>query len=63
MMVKPTVKELLTKVDNRFALVSVTAKRARQIAEGDTVLIDTDEEAPVTIAANEIAEGKVFEKE
>ena len=63
MMVKPTVKELLTKVDNRFALVSVTAKRARQIAEGDTVLIDTDEEAPVTIAANEISEGKVFIKE
>lgn len=63
MMVKPTVKELLTKVDNRFALVSVTAKRARQIAQGDTLLIDTDEEAPVTIAANEIAEGKVFIKE
>ncbi len=63
MMVKPTVKELLTKVDNRFALVSVTAKRAREIAEGDPVLIETDEEAPVTIAANEIAEGKVFEKE
>ena len=63
MMVKPTVKDLLTKVDNRFALVSVTAKRAREIAEGDPVLIETDEEAPVTIAANEIAEGKVFEKE
>ena len=63
MMVKPTVKELLTKVDNRFALVSVTAKRAREIAEGDPVLIETEEEAPVTIAANEIAEGKVFEKE
>ena len=32
MIVKPTVKELLTKVDNRFELVVVTAKRARQIA-------------------------------
>lgn len=60
MMVKPTVKELLTKVDNRFGLVVATAKRARQIASGDNVLIDTDEEAPVTIAANEIAEGKVY---
>jgi len=59
MMVKPTVKDLLTKVDNRFALVVATAKRARQIANGDDILIDTDEEAPVTIAANEIAEGKV----
>ena len=59
MMVKPTVKELLTKIDNRFELVVVTAKRARQIADGDEVLTDVDEEAPVTIAANEIAEGKV----
>lgn len=59
MMVKPTVKELLTKVDNRFELVVATAKRARQIASGEDVLINTDEEAPVTIAANEIAEGKV----
>ena len=32
MMVKPTVSELLTKVDNRFRLVTVTSKRARQIA-------------------------------
>ena len=59
MMVKPTVKELLTKIDNRFELVVVTAKRARQKANGDEVLTDVDEEAPVTIAANEIAEGKV----
>ena len=59
MMVKPTVKELLTKVDNRFELVVATAKRAREIASGDEVLVDTEEEAPVTIAALEINEGKV----
>ena len=59
MIVKPTVKELLTKVDNRFELVVVTAKRARQIADGSEILTDVDEEAPVTLAANEIAEGKV----
>lgn len=63
MMVKPTVKELLSKVDNRFGLVIVTAKRARQISNGADVLINTDEEAPVTIAANEIAAGKVNAKE
>ena len=50
MIVKPTVKELLTKVNNRFELVVVTSKRARQIV---------DAESPVTLAANEIAEGKV----
>ena len=59
MIVKPTVKELLEKVDNRFELVVVTAKRARQIADGAPVLTDVQEESPVTLAANEIAEGKV----
>lgn len=63
MMVKPTVKELLTKIDSRFGLVIATAKRARQIAEGDTVLTDVEEESPVTLAANEIADGKVYIKE
>lgn len=59
MMVKPTVGELLTKVDNRFRLVIVTSKRARQIATGSEVLTDKNDESPVTLAADEIAEGKV----
>ena len=59
MIVKPTVTELLTKANNRYELVIATAKRARQIANGATPLIKMDKEPPVTIAANEIAEGKV----
>lgn len=59
MMVVPTVTSLLDIVDNRFRLVIVTSKRARQIAAGSTVLTDAKEETPVTLAANEIAEGKV----
>ncbi len=59
MMVKPTVGELLTKVDNRFRLVIATSKRARQIATGSEVLTDKNDESPVTLAADEIAEGKV----
>ena len=59
MMVKPTTAELLEKSDTRFRLVIATAKRARQIAEGADKLTDVDEEAPVTVAANEINEGKV----
>ena len=59
MMVKPTVAELLEKVDNRYSLVIATAKRARQIAEGAEVKTKVKEESPVTLAANEIAEGKV----
>lgn len=59
MMVKPTTAELLEKVDSKFRLVIATAKRARQISEGNEVLTEVEEEAPVTLAANEIAEDKV----
>lgn len=64
MMVKPSVAELLEKVDNRYTLVLATAKRARQISQGDEVLVKTDDVSPVTIAADEIDDGKVaVEKE
>ena len=59
MIVKPSVSELLTKANNRYELVIATARRARQIASGATALVDTKEESAVTIAAIEIAEGKV----
>ncbi|CCZ18511.1 MAG: DNA-directed RNA polymerase subunit omega [Clostridium sp.] len=59
MMVKPSVAELLEKVDNRYTLVLATAKRARQISSGDNVLVKTDDVAPVTIAADEIDAGQV----
>ena len=58
MMVKPSVAELLEKVDNRYTLVLATAKRARQISSGDNVLVKTDDVAPVTIAADEIDAGQ-----
>ena len=59
MMVKPTVTELLTKAENRFSLVIATSKRARQISEGSEILTDEDDVSPVSLAADEIAEGKV----
>ena len=59
MMVKPTVQELLTKAKNRYELVIATSKRARQIAEGAEVKTAVKEESAVTLAANEIAVGKV----
>ena len=64
MMVKPTVTELLEKIeDNRYSLVIMTAKRARQIAEGDTVLTKEKDRSVVTLAADEIAEGNVYKLE
>lgn len=59
MMVQPSVTDLLKKVDNRFELVVMTAKRARQLSKGDKPLTQKEEESTVTLAADEIAEGKV----
>ena len=61
MMVKPAVTELLKIVNNRYELVIATAKRARQISAGQTPLTKVKERSAVTLAANEIAEGKVRE--
>ena len=59
MIVKPSVNELLKKegIDNRYTLVCMTSKR--QIASGSETLTNVKEESPVTLAVNEIAEGKV----
>lgn len=61
MMVKPSVNQLLNLegIDNRYTLVVMASKRARQIASGDIPMTKVKEESPVTIAVNEIAEGKV----
>lgn len=59
MMVKPTVNELLEKIDDRYQLVVVTSKRARQLAEGAEPLTNKQEPSYVTLAAQEIVEGKV----
>ena len=59
MMVKPTVQELLTKAKNSYELVIATSKRARQISSGAEVKTKVKEESAVTLAANEIAEGKI----
>lgn len=59
MMVKPTVQELLENVFNRYELVIATAKRARQLSDGKEALTNKKEASTVTLAAIEIAEGKV----
>ena len=51
--------KLLKSAQNRFELVIAASKRARQIASGSEKLTDKDEASPVTLAADEIAEGKV----
>jgi len=58
-MIKPSLEELLAQVDNKYALVIITSKRARQVKEGMLPLVDIDSTNPVTIALEEIATGKI----
>ncbi|MDR0978884.1 MAG: DNA-directed RNA polymerase subunit omega [Lachnospiraceae bacterium] len=61
MLTKPSVTNLLKRVSNRYELVIMTSKRARQLADGAVKLTKEVEASPVTLAATEIAEGKVEE--
>ena len=60
MLVKPSINELSEKIDNRYTLVLAVAKRARQLSNGALSLTKTKEESTVSIAAQEINEGKVY---
>ncbi len=59
MIIKPTVTDLLKIVDNRFELVIMTSRRARQISTTGVTMTKVKERSCITLAANEIAEGKV----
>ena len=60
MLVKPTVPELLRETKkNRYSLVIATAKRARQISKGSKPMTKDDDISPISLAADEIGEGKV----
>jgi len=59
-MARITVEDCLDNVDNRFELVMVSSKRARQIqAEGKDPLVEADNDKPTVIALREIADGFV----
>lgn len=59
-MARVTVEDCLDKVDNRFELIMVASKRARQISnDGADTYVDEDNDKPTVIALREIAEGKV----
>ncbi len=53
-MINPSVVELLEKVDDRYSLVIISAKRARQIIDGSKPQAEVESNKPLTIAINEI---------
>ena len=58
-MARLTVEDCLPYVDNRFHLVLVASKRARQIAMGSDALVSVDNDKPTVLALREIADGLV----
>lgn len=59
-MARVTVEEAVKQVGNRFDLVLVAARRARQLAvEGKEALVDEQNDKPTVIALREIEEGLI----
>ena len=58
-MARVTVEDCLGNVDNRFELVLLASKRARQIAYGKEALVPQENDKPSVVALREIAEGKM----
>jgi len=58
-MARVTVEDCLDKVDNRFQLVLVATKRARQLANGVQPLVEWENDKPTIVALREIAEGLI----
>ncbi|TAL58958.1 MAG: DNA-directed RNA polymerase subunit omega [Legionella sp.] len=57
-MARVTVEDCLENVANRFELVMVATKRARQLAvRGDQPMVEWENDKPTVVALREIAEG------
>lgn len=61
-MARLTVEDCLDYVDNRFELVLVASRRARQLAMGADPLVPLDNDKPTVLALREIAEDLINDK-
>ena len=59
MMLYPAMNKLKSHIPNRYMLVNVVALRARQIADDAEEAGIQLEEKPVTLAIQEVADGKI----
>lgn len=60
-MARLTVEDCLEKIDNRFDLILLAAKRARQLSQGMEPKVEIDRDKPTVLALREIAAGLVTE--
>lgn len=58
-MARITVEDCLEHIENRFDLVLLAARRARQIAQGADPLVPPENDKPTVIALREIAENLI----
>ena len=59
-MARVTIEDCLHSVDNRFELVLVASKRARQLAKGiSEPMLEWEKDKPTAMALREIAAGKI----
>lgn len=58
-MARVTVEDCLTQVENRFELVILSAKRARQLANGAEPTLDWDKDKPTVMALRELAANSI----
>jgi DNA-directed RNA polymerase subunit omega len=58
-MARITVEDCLDHIDNRFDLVLVASKRARQLANGVEPMLPWQNDKPTVMALREIADGAV----
>ena len=62
-MARITIEDCLKKVENRFLLVNMVAKRVRQIREGSDYLVSSPKNEDIVISLREVAAGKVVSQE
>ncbi|MDP2701580.1 MAG: DNA-directed RNA polymerase subunit omega [Candidatus Rokubacteria bacterium] len=55
----PSLEQSLDKVSNRYLLVVLAAKRARQLNRGAVAQVETKHKKPTCTALEEIAEAKI----
>jgi DNA-directed RNA polymerase subunit omega len=60
-MARITVEDCTRKIPNRFQLVLVAARRARQLANGAEAMVPWENDKPTVVALREVAEGLVTE--
>ena len=59
MMLYPAMNKLTANIPNRYLLVNVVARRARQIAQQEEKAEEKTDVKPVTLAIQEVADGKL----